>query len=75
MHLVPQLYIDVKADLTFQNQKTQIEKVLSLFYNPCIVKSPVIQVRYEIVSCQILLVLLSVTNENIISETWYKFCS
>ena len=42
---------------------------MSFFYNLCAVKSPVIQVRHEIVSCQISLVSLSVTNENIISET------
>ena len=48
-----------KADLTFLNQKTQIQKVLSLFYNPCADKSPVIKVWHEIVSCQMLLFSLS----------------
>ena len=51
--------LKIKADLTFKNQKTQIQKVLSFFYNPCTVKSPVIEVRHEIVSCQMLLFSLS----------------
>ena len=77
--------LKIKADLTFYNQKTQIKKILSFFYNPYAVKSPVIQAQHEIVSCQMLLFLFkySVTNVNIIScyvvlykpKTWCKFCS
>ena len=51
--------LKIKADLTVYNRKTQIQKVLSFLYDRCAVKSLVIQVRHETVSCQMLLFSLS----------------